>query len=526
MTTAENRGILKVLMKELFISRLRSQKTKEREKQAGKTSISEKTFNEHPFVGLAIGGGLLIATVFLLGVDKALESLFRPESFLPLAGDSIFVLISMFAAALFLNILRPAILRRNSTILMLSLISLFAFIPARALLSLARDAVMIPLSVADFLLPLAFAPLIVTILIDGVVGIAVGVWTSLVMAIMSDNSFPVLVIGMVATVITAHMAANARTRRRVFTTGLAIGLAEILCVSGMTALNWNSPDIAIVLKQSAACLASGFFSAVFALAILPLFESVFGITTDIKLLEISDPAHPLLQRLSMEAPGTYHHSLLVANLAQAAADEIGANSLLARVSAYFHDIGKLVKPEFFVENIHMNSNPHDDLAPSMSTLVIVSHVKEGVSLGKIHKLPPPIIRGIQEHHGTSLLSYFHYKAKSQLKRELNESEVTRKTDQHEVDESGFRYPGPKPSSRESGILCLADAVEAASRTMEKRNPASMEDLVTEIIRTRLEDGQLDECDLTLSELAEVRRSFVFTLMNMFHGRVPYPKDED
>jgi putative nucleotidyltransferase with HDIG domain len=217
---------------------------------------------------------------------------------------------------------------------------------------------------------------------------------------------------------------------------------------------------------------------------------------------------------------------LVANLAQAAADEIGANSLLVRVSAYFHDVGKLVKPEFFAENMQLQNNPHDDLPPSMSTLVIVSHVKEGVSLGMLHKLPPPIIRAIQEHHGTSLLSYFHYKAKSQLEDKISQSEGNHKGEHKEVDESGFRYQGPKPSSRESAILCLADAVEAASRTMEKKAPANMEDLVNEIINMRLEDGQLDECDLSLSELAEVRRSFVFTLMNMFHGRVPYPKDED
>jgi len=526
VTTERNGGIFKIVMKELSISRLRAQKTKEREKHSGKIPVSRTSFNDHPFVGLLIASALLIASVFLLGSDEALESLSKPELFLPLAGKSIFVLISMFAAGLFLNIMRPGMLHRNSMIFMLSLISLFAIIPARALLSLARDASMIPLPVADFLLPLALAPLLATLLIDGVVGIAVGVWTSFVMAIMANNSFSVLVTGMIATVITAQMATNVRTRRRVFTTGLVIGLAEILCVSGLTALNWNVPDVTLVLKQSAACLVSGFFSAVLSLIILPLFESFFGITTDIKLLEISDPAHPLLQRLSMEAPGTYHHSLLVANLAQAAADEIGANSLLARVSAYFHDIGKLVKPEFFVENIRLSNNPHDDLAPSMSTLVIISHVKEGVSLGQIHKLPPPIIRTIQEHHGTSLLSYFHYKAKSQLLLELNQVDAIHKTDQHEIDESGFRYPGPKPSSRESGILCLADAVEAASRTMEKKNPASMEDLVNEIINTRLEDGQLDECDLSLSELAEVRRSFVFTLMNMFHGRIPYPKDED
>jgi len=514
-------------MKELSISKIRARKTREREKLAGKTSNGRMSIRDNPFVGFLIAVVLWATSVLLLGTANMPECLSKPELFLPLAGKSIFILTSLFAAGLFLEIVRPGTLRDNSMIFLLSLVSLLALTPARALLSMANDTLMIPLPVAYFLLPLALAPLLATILIDGAVGVAIGVWTSLVMAIMAGNSFPVLVTGMVATVITAQTAGNVRTRRKVFRTGLIIGLAEITCVSGLTALNWQDPDVTLVIKQSAACLVSGLFSAAFVLIILPLFETIFGITTDITLLELSDPAHPLLQRLAVEAPGTYHHSLLVANLAQAAADEIGANSLLARVSAYFHDAGKLVKPEFFVENMQLRDNPHDDLSPSMSTLIIISHIKEGVSLGMMHKLPPPVIRAIQEHHGTSLMSYFHYKAQSQLEFETKQPDGNHHSgEQQAVDESGFRYPGPKPSSRESAILCLADAVEAASRSMEKKTPAGMEDLVNEIINMRLEDGQLDECDLSLSELAEIRRSFVSSLTNMFHGRVPYPKDED
>jgi len=514
-------------MKELSISKIRAKKTRERERLAGKASGDRTSIRDNPFIGLLIALGLWATVVLLLGTVETAESMSRPESFLPLAGKSIFILTSLFAAGLFLKIVRPGTLQDNSSLLLLSLVSLLAIIPARALLSMGNDDQMIPLPVAYFLLPLALSPLLATILIDGAVGVATGVWTSLVMAIMAGNSFPVLVTGMVATVITSQTAGNVRTRQKVFRTGLVIGLAEITCVAGLTALNWQNPDMTLVVKQSAACLASGFFSAALALIILPLFEAIFGITTDITLIELSDPAHPLLQRLSMEAPGTYHHSLLVANLAQAAADEIGANSLLARVSAYFHDVGKLVKPDFFVENMQLRDNPHDDLPPSMSTLIIISHIKEGVSLGMMHKLPLAIIRAIREHHGTSLMSFFHYKAQSQLEFEIKQPNGNHHAgEQQEVDESGFRYPGPKPSSRESAILCLADAVEAASRSMEKKTPAGMEDLVNEIINMRLEDGQLDECDLTLSELAEIRRSFVSTLTNMFHGRVPYPKDED
>lgn len=514
-------------MKDLLVSRIRARKAKEREKLAGKTPAGRTPLNAHPLAGLLVATALWASVVLLLGTEEPAEYFSRLDSFLPLAGNSVFILVSLFATGIFLQIAKPGILRNNSTIILLSLVSLSSLVPAKLLLSMAdTSAADQLLPTVEFLLPLAMAPLLATILLDGTVGVAVGIWTSLVMAIMANSSFPVLVTGMIATVVTAQTATNVRTRRRVFRTGLVIGLAEITCVAGLTALNWQHTDVSLVIKQSAACLLSGFLSAAVAIMILPIFETLFGITTDITLLELSDPSHPLLQRLSMEAPGTYHHSLLVANLAQAAADEIGANALLARVSAYFHDVGKLIKPEFFVENIQLRDNPHDDLPPSMSTLVITSHVKEGVSLAVIHKLPPPIIRAIEEHHGTSLLSYFHHKAQSQLEFRISQSDDGHKDEHKEVEESGFRYPGPKPSSRESAILCLADAVEAASRTMEKKTPANMEDLVDDIINMRFEDGQLDECDLTLAELAEIRRTFVFTLMNMFHGRVPYPKDED
>ncbi len=221
----------------------------------------------------------------------------------------------------------------------------------------------------------------------------------------------------------------------------------------------------------------------------------------------------------MEAPGTYHHSLILANLAQAAADDIGANSLLARVCAYFHDVGKLTKPDFFAENLNQRGNPHDDLPPSMSTLVITSHVKEGLSLAMMHKLPTPVKAVIQEHHGTSLVSCFHHKAKSQ-----KESEVAGGNDR--IDEGDFRYAGPRPSFKESAIICLADSVEAASRSIEKTTPGHIEQLVTAIVNSKLTDGQLDDCELSLQELTRVKRSFVFTLTNMLHGRVPYPKDDD
>jgi putative nucleotidyltransferase with HDIG domain len=331
---------------------------------------------------------------------------------------------------------------------------------------------------------------------------------------------------MVATVVCADTAERVRKRSKVLRIGLMAGVSQIVCVFGLTAFNWDVTAPIQVLYQVGACLLSGFFAGIAVLLILPLFEWMFRITTDITLLELSDLGHPLLQRLAIEAPGTYHHSLVVANLAQAAADEIGANSLLARVCAYFHDIGKLVKPQFFGENLQMRANPHDDLPPSMSTLVITSHVKEGLSLAVLHKLPDPIIETIREHHGTSLLSYFHHKASAEVHTELTGEDASPTNGQPKVEEGAFRYDGPKPATRESAVINLADAVEAASRSMEKTTPSHIEGLVSDIVDARLADGQLDDCDLTLRDLVKVKGAFVFTLSNMLHGRVAYPKDEN
>jgi putative nucleotidyltransferase with HDIG domain len=322
------------------------------------------------------------------------------------------------------------------------------------------------------------------------------------------------------------MAEGVRTRAKVVRAGLIGGLAAVISVLVMTALHWESVQAAFVLRQAGACVVSGFLSALLVLLILPLFESAFHITTNITLLELSDLGHPLLQRLAIEAPGTYHHSLVVANLAQAAADEIGANALLTRVGAYFHDIGKLTKPGFFAENLQHQRNPHDELPPSMSTLVITAHVKEGLSLAMLHKLPECVMNIISEHHGNSLLACFHRKAQTQLETELAETEPAGGGANAQLDESDFRYSGPRPGTRESAIISLADAVEAASRSMEKKTPGHIEGLIDDIVNARVRDGQLSRCELTMLELDRIKRSFIFTLTNMHHGRVAYPDDEN
>jgi putative nucleotidyltransferase with HDIG domain len=270
-------------------------------------------------------------------------------------------------------------------------------------------------------------------------------------------------------------------------------------------------------------LKSAFLYAVWAViagslmtCLLPVVERLFGVETDLSLIELGDPAHPLLQELIRRAPGTYNHSITVASLAEAAAEAIGARGLLVRVGAYFHDIGKMLKPGYFAENQGQGDNRHRSLVPAMSTLVIIAHVKDGADLARQNRIPEPIIDFIQQHHGTTLVEYFYRQASETKKLDPNGSEV---------DESSFRYPGPKPQTKEAGILMLADAVESASRVLVEPTPARIESLVEDISRKRLLDGQFDECGLTLEEVRQISDSLVKSLTAVYHGRVKYPEQE-
>jgi putative nucleotidyltransferase with HDIG domain len=250
--------------------------------------------------------------------------------------------------------------------------------------------------------------------------------------------------------------------------------------------------------------------------ILPMVEKVFNVQTDLSLIALGDPAHPLLQELIRRAPGTYNHSITVASLAEAAAEAIGARGLLVRVGAYFHDIGKMLKPGYFVENQGQGDNRHRSLVPAMSTLVIIAHVKDGADLARQAKIPEPIIDFIQQHHGTTLVEYFYRQASESRKADPNGNDV---------DESSFRYPGPKPQTKEAGILMMADAVESASRVLVEPTPSRIESLVEDISRKRLLDGQFDECGLTLEEVRKIGDSLVKSLTAVYHGRVKYPDQE-
>jgi cyclic-di-AMP phosphodiesterase PgpH len=258
-------------------------------------------------------------------------------------------------------------------------------------------------------------------------------------------------------------------------------------------------------------LCMGLLAGIVLSGILPFLERIFGITTDISLLELADVSHPLLQELLRRAPGTYTHSMTVATLAETAAEAIGANPLLTRVGACFHDIGKMLKPHYFVEN-QTGENRHEGLGPTMSTLIIIGHVKDGVELGRQQRLPACVIDFIQQHHGTTLVEYFYREATRSLDGEAPGGEL----------EASFRYPGPKPQSREIGVLMLADAVESASRALVEPAPSTLKKLVHDILFKRLLDGQFDESGLTLSELKTVEDSLCKNLIALYHARIKYP----
>jgi len=276
---------------------------------------------------------------------------------------------------------------------------------------------------------------------------------------------------------------------------------------------WADTDLLLTsLRGAGCCLVAGYLVA----GSLPFVESAFGIVTDISLLEMSDVSHPLLQELARRAPGTYNHSISVATIGEAAADAIGANGLLVRVGAYFHDIGKMLKPEYFVENMTEGSESrHKKLAPAMSTLIIIGHVKDGVDLARQHNLPESLIDFIEQHHGTTLVEYFYHAATKQA-----EAQPDHKTD---AEESSFRYPGPKPQTKEAGVMMLADAVESASRALSDPTPKRIESLVKSISMKRLLDDQLDESSLTLSEIRAVEDSLIKSLIAVYHGRIKYPQ---
>jgi putative nucleotidyltransferase with HDIG domain len=403
--------------------------------------------------------------------------------------------------------------------------------------SVMVDANQLPAQMKFLLIPFALTPMIHAVLLGRGVGTFSTVYAALLgaMVMPKQDALIYLAVSMVCGLVAVQASYRVRKRVQLLRAGVYAGVASLLLgilferIDLMPGMSDQLEGLKQAGWSSLAALGMGILIALLVSGLLPVLEGAFQLTTDISWLELSDLNHKLLRRLQLEAPGTFHHSLVVASLAEAAAESVGANAAMCRVCAYYHDIGKLSKPEYFIENQAEGiENPHNALTPTMSALIIIAHVKDGVDLAVKHKLNPRVIDIIQEHHGDSLVTFFHRRAQEQKKAELEKVEkgLENPEDLPKIDEKNFRYPGPRPRTRESGIVSLADIIESASRSLKKPTPAKIRTMVEELVNGRVCDGQLDECALSMRDLAKVKDSFCATLRSMLHTRIDYPKDDE
>jgi putative nucleotidyltransferase with HDIG domain len=359
--------------------------------------------------------------------------------------------------------------------------------------------------------PFAVGAMLVRLVLNSEIAFVFAALSSVLIGVLFGNSLVISGFALVSSVTGAHWVRHCKTRSTLYRAGMWISLVNVGTVVAIHFMAGRMVDIHLLHKMGFA-LAGGIVCAIIVNGTIPLIESVFKYTTDIKLLELANMNAPVLRELMVQAPGTYHHSIIVGNLAEAAAEEINANPLLARVAAYYHDIGKIRKPLYFIENTGNSANKHDKLAPSMSALILMAHVKDGVEIARENKLGEPLVDIIRQHHGTALIKFFYDKAKSKEDPGVQQ-----------VDERDYRYPGPRPQSREAALIMLADAVEAASRTLTEPTPARIQGMVQKIINNIFIDGQLNECELTLKDLNNIAKSFNRILAGIFHHRVDYPE---
>lgn len=429
------------------------------------------------------------------------------------AGDNVrnfmadvgkFLLTALILALMyiFLMVNRPAIFSDSRKVLLIMLI-IFLQVSLGMLMvgQIGWSAYVIPTTIGSMLFGILFDAGI------GYIGTAV---TALLLGGILGFDYAFTLMAFFVGVIAIYSVAEIRNRNQIFKAILYIGSGYAIVLTAIGSLRYEAFDDTARLFIYFV-LPNAILSPFITYMALGLFERLFDITTDVTLLELSDMNNPLLKRLASEAPGTFHHSIIVGNLAESAAKAIGANSLLARVGSYYHDIGKMTKAEYFIENQKGGTNRHETLTPSMSALVLSAHVKNGLEMAEKHGLPKRVSDFIPEHHGTNLMSYFWSKAKEQ--------------DDGELSESDFRYPGPKPQSRETAIVMMADTIEAATRTLKNPSPGRMRKMVEELVQKRYLEGELDDCNLTMRDLKGIIEGFMSVLTGIYHDRIEYPEEE-
>lgn len=435
----------------------------------------------------------------------------QQSNYRPVIALSLFVLI---AAGLLLLVLQSAKVEGVKKAIRLAIV-FFVFALCLAIMKLLEVISGNFGVVIDFIYPTALAGILMRLLIDERTAVYVTILLSACAGMMlqsgyagvfqMDSALYVLFGGLTG----IYLIRNGHRSIRILPISLAVGGVHLLYVAFYLLMNQSQYTAQEVAFYVAAALAAGLLSGTLATGLLPLFETAFGILSTMKLLELSNPNHPLLKKILTETPGTYHHSVMVANLSDAACEAIGANGLLARVGCYYHDIGKSIKPQYFIEN-QSHGNPHDHLSPEQSRDIILAHAKDGAAILREQKMPKELIDIAEQHHGTTLLKFFYYKAKQH-----NE----------ELPEQPYRYAGPKPQSREVAIIMVADSLEAAVRSMESPSTEKIRKMVDSITEDKLKDGQFDECDITLKELKRVKSVMCETLNGIFHSRIAYPDDQ-
>ena len=427
-------------------------------------------------------------------------------------GNILFVSVFFIILVTYLHFHQPEIFSCNKRLFLLSTIIVTTLLMSKLLM-------LIPVNLDkpfwDYFILLPVGAVLIAILIDKELAILSSMIMSSLIAVFAGRSIPYIIILLFGSIIAVQITTGIAHRWKFLMAGVLIGAANVFAVITISLLNLYSLEnlsFKIIGYQALGAFTSGIACAVIADIYMPILEKIFNITTDFRLLELSDLNNPLLKLMVTEAPGTYHHSIMVSNMAEDAAAAIHANPLLAKVGGYFHDVGKITKPEYFVENTWFeNESRHEKLFPTMSNLVITAHVKDGINLARKYRLPEVILDIIGEHHGTSLVYYFYKKAEKVSIAEGNE-----------ISETDFRYTGPKPRSKEAGIIMLADATEAASHTLIKPTPGKIEDLVKDITNERIKDGQLDDCGLTLRDISTIKERFTHILTGILHKRIEYP----
>jgi len=406
----------------------------------------------------------------------------------------------ILGAAVYLSVLDKKLVQKTRNVLLISISAFLAILVSLVIIQSQQSA---------YLIPLAGIWMMLTLLLSANVAFIVSFMLSIFIGFLAGGKLGLAFTLSIGSIVGICVVRGARRRSQIFLAGFAVSLMNFFMIAGIGLVNNLGKEV--ILREGLWGAANGIISSFIAIGLLPVFEYAFGLITNITLLELSDLSNPLLKELTVKAPGTYHHSILVGNLAEEACDAIGANSLLARVGSYYHDIGKIEKAEYFVENEVGIASKHGKLAPSMSALVITNHTKDGSDLARKHKINKAIVDFIDQHHGTSLIYYFYQRA----------LEKVRSGD--ELKEEEFRYPGPKPQTKEVAIVLLADSVEASSRMLSDPTPSRIRGLVQKIINNKFIDGQLDECDLTLNDLNKIAESFVRILTGVFHTRIEYPE---